>query len=151
MSNAFQFQALIYSLYSRWWQGTDPRYSMVCTRCWHSCKSNFGKQGKRQDTRRCSRHSGVGLVPWEHGSISCVRQAWILLCYSVFFKANQVSSCYGFQVTLNNQMSVTDTEICRNDWIGIESETIFLYFYTPCTWARIHFDEQWWYCNYKYY
>jgi len=78
-SNDFQFQALIHSLSSRWWQGPDPRYSMACTRCWHSCRPNFGKQGTRQGMGCCGSHSGVGSVPQEHGSISCVCQAWILL------------------------------------------------------------------------
>lgn len=78
-SNAFQFQALICRLSSRWWPGRDPGSSVVCTRCWHSCKPNFGKQGKRQDRRCCGSCSGLGLVPWERSSISHVCQAWVLL------------------------------------------------------------------------
>lgn len=64
-------------------------------------------------------HSGVGLVPWEHGRISCVCMSVpdTFPSYFMFFKAKQLSSCYSVEKqTLSNQMSESDTEICRSVW-----------------------------------
>jgi len=95
MSNLLQFQPLIYSIYSRWWQGIDPRYSMVCPRCWHSYASLI--LARRGNSREWDAVADILVLVWckhDRAWQHCMHvSGCILLGYSMFFKAEQVSSC----------------------------------------------------------